>query len=296
MSTDNGSKVDIGMHESDPHPQHVNPSELVENSQEAFIAKLGSGKRNKYKRFVLAALSSIPWIGGLIGTAASLSAESEQGEINDLQKLWVEEHKEKTKKLAQSLGEIFERLDNFDEEVQQRIESPEYLALVKRCFRSWDEADTDERKEMLKRLITNAGASTLCSDDLVRLFIHWIDLYHETHFRVMRQIYRQPRITRGQIWDGISSQRPREDSSEADLFKYLIRDLSTGGVIRQERQTDYLGRYVKKESGSHNSEPPSRTMESAFENTKPYVMTELGKQFLHYVMDDVAPRLSGSNK
>ena len=32
-------------------------------------------------------------------------------------------------------------------------------------------------------------------------------------------------------------------------------------------------------------------MESAFEETKPYVLTELGKQFVHYVMDDVVQQL-----
>lgn len=35
-------------------------------------------------------------------------------------------------------------------------------------------------------------------------------------------------------------------------------------------------------------------MESAFEDTKPYVLTELGKQFVHYVMEDVVPVIGGS--
>jgi hypothetical protein len=32
-------------------------------------------------------------------------------------------------------------------------------------------------------------------------------------------------------------------------------------------------------------------MESAFEDTKPYVLTELGKKFIHYVMEDVVPQI-----
>jgi len=32
-------------------------------------------------------------------------------------------------------------------------------------------------------------------------------------------------------------------------------------------------------------------MESAFEDTKPYVLTELGKQFVHYTMNEVVARL-----
>lgn len=39
---------------------------------------------------------------------------------------------------------------------------------------------------------------------------------------------------------------PRDDSAEADLFRMLIRDLSIGGVIRQPRESDYGGRFLKK--------------------------------------------------
>jgi hypothetical protein len=245
-------------------------------------------------RFVAAALGSIPWIGGLIAASASLSAETEQQNLNELQRLWLEHHKEKIKQLSDTLAEIFIRLDNFGDEVQQRIESPEYLALVGAGFRSWDQADTEEKKQMFKKLLTNAGASTLCSDDLIRLFQHWIELYHETHFIVMKQIYKHPNITRGQLWDNMHGSRPREDSSEADLFRYLIRDLSTGGVIRQARETDAYGQFLKKDTRGQPHHKASPVMESAFEDTKPYVLTELGKKFVHYVMDDVAPQLGST--
>ncbi len=33
------------------------------------------------------------------------------------------------------------------------------------------------------------------------------------------------------------------------------------------------------------------TMESAFEGTKQYVLTELGKQFVHYTMTDITNRI-----
>lgn len=185
-------------------------------------------------------------------------------------------------------------LDNFGDEIQERIESPEFLALVRKNFRSWDEADTKEKKQMLKKLITNAGAIKLCSDDLVRLFIAWIDQYHELHFSVIKEIYRDPGITRGEMWDVIRGQRPRDDSAEADLFRLLIRDLSTGGVIRQERETDAYGRFQRKRRTGQSRAAASGVMESAFEETKPYVLTELGKQFVHYVMEDVAPQLGSS--
>jgi hypothetical protein len=104
-----------------------------------------------------------------------VSAEHEQQGVNDLQLLWLQEHKEKVKKLTSTLTDIFIRLDNFGEEIQERIESPEYLALVRKVFRSWDEADSEDKRQMFKKLITNAGAIKLCPDDLIRLFAHWID-------------------------------------------------------------------------------------------------------------------------
>jgi hypothetical protein len=273
----------------------ISEAELTEPSQEELVRRLSQGKNRKYVRFLVAALGSIPWIGGFIAASASLTAEREQQGINDLQQLWLQEHKEKILELRDSLNEIFGRLDNFGDQVQQRIESPEYLALVRKAFRSWDEADTQEKKQMLKRLIMNAGAIQLCDDDLIRLFLHWVELYHETHFVVVRAIYRSHRITRGQLWNAIRGKaKPREDSYEADLFKYLIRDLSTGGVIRQERQTDGYGNFVKKEPSGHR-QAAGNVMKSAFDDNEFYVLTDLGAKFVHYVMEDVAPQLD-SNK
>lgn len=239
----------------------------------------------------MAALGSIPWVGGFIAASASFSAERDQQSVNELHRLWLEAHKEKLRQLGATLADVFGRLDTFGDEVQQRIESPEYLALVGKSFRSWDEAETQDKKQMFKKLITNAGAIRLCPDDLIRLFLHWIELYHETHFIVIKEIYRHPHITRGQMWDSVHGPRPREDSSEADLFRYLIRDLSTGGVIRQARETDVDGHFMKKDTRGQSHQNTSRIMESAFENTKPYALTELGKKFVHYVMEDVAPQI-----
>jgi hypothetical protein len=279
--------------QEDQNELKITDAELLEPSQEALVQRLSQGKNRKYVRFLVAALGSIPWIGGFIAASANLSAEREQQGINDLQQLWLEEHKNKILELRDALNEIFTRLDNFGEQIKERIESPEYLALVRKAFRSWDEADTQEKKQMLKRLIMNAGAIQLCDDDLIRLFLHWVELYHETHFVVVRAIYRNQRITRGQLWNQIrGNPRPREDSYEADLFKYLIRDLSTGGVIRQERQTDGFGNFVKKESSGHRH-AAGNVMKSAFDDNEFYVLTDLGKKFVHYVMEDVAPQLGG---
>jgi hypothetical protein len=93
----------------------------------------------------------IPWIGGFIAASASLSAEREQQSINDLQRLWLQEHREKANLLNETLADIFIRLENFGDDVQERIESPEYLALVRTAFRGWDSADTEDKRQMFKK-------------------------------------------------------------------------------------------------------------------------------------------------
>jgi hypothetical protein len=288
--------VEFKHFEDESGGQNIEKPDLSERSQSALTTRLGAGRGHKYARFAIAALGGIPWVGGFIAASASLSAENEQQGINELQRLWLEEHKEKIIQLNETLSDIFMRLDNFGDDVQQRVESPEYLALVRKAFRSWDSSDTEDKRQMFKKLITNAGAIKLCPDELIRLFMHWIELYHETHFIVIKEIYRHPSITRGELWDNIRGPRPREDSSEADLYRYLIRDLSTGGVIRQARETDTSGQFLKRDTRGQSHQNPSRVMESAFENTKPYVLTELGKKFVHYVMEDVVSQMeSGSN-
>lgn len=87
----------------------------------------------------------------------------------------------------------------------------------------------------------------------------------------------------------------REDSAEAHLFKLLIRDLSTGGVVRQQRETDGYGNFVKKESarrGARSMQVRSATMKSAFDDSEQYVLTDLGRQFVHYAMNELAPRIT----
>jgi hypothetical protein len=90
----------------------------------------------------------------------------------------------------------------------------------------------------------------------------------------------------------MANQYHGDDSAEADLYKMLIRDLSLGGVVRQPRESDASGRFRKK-STPPRRQSPSSTMESAFEDTKQYVLTELGKQFVHYTMNELVARLPG---
>lgn len=251
-----------------------------------------STKRVVIEKFILAALGSIPWIGGFLSAAASIKADQSASKMHNLQTQWLEEHSKKIEELRRTLEEITQRFERLGPEIDARIQDEEYLKLVRYAFRTWDKANTNEKRKYISNLIANAAGTRLCSDDVIRLFIDWLDHYHEVYFSVIREIYQNPGSTRYEIWISIYGEEslPREDSAEADLFKLLIRDLSTGGVIRQERDTNHLGQFVKQRPGSKRRKGGS-TLESAFEDTKPYTLTDLGKQFVHYTMNDVVQRI-----
>ena len=127
---------------------------------------------------------------------------------------------------------------------------------------------------------------------MVRLFLDWISDYSDFHFEVIGEIYRHAPIGRGQIWRNLGRPDVREDSPEADLYRMLVRDLSMGGVIRQEREVDAFGNFVKKQpSRSQRGGQRDNRMKSAFSDEEQYVLTELGKQFVHYAMTELPQKI-----
>lgn len=275
-------------------------SEMVKTVGEQIEEALGSEKRRQFGRFALAALGSIPWIGGFLGASAAYSAETDQSKITELLRQWLQEHEEKIRKLSQALIEIFTRLNAFGAEAEERIDSDDYLALVRKGFVIWDQADTDEKRELIKRLLTNAAGTKLSDDDVVRLFLDWIERYHEAHFGIIRAVYKNRGITRLGIWRsmGRTGPLPKENSSDADLFRMLIDDLSTGRVIRQEREVNSSGQFLKKSSrgrqGTRGS--ASTVMKSSFDDSDRYELSELGGEFVHYVLHDAVSRIEDGSE
>lgn len=243
------------------------------------------------RKIVAAALGSIPWVGGFLAASMAFRDESTQLKVDSLQRQWLQEHKERMEKLAAELAALTARLESFGDDVTERLESESYLGLIRKGFRIWDQADTDQKRSHIGKLLANAGGTKLCDDDLVRLFLDWLDLYHESHFQVIREVYQHPGSTRYDIWERIHGEFPAENSSEADLYRMLIGDLSQGRIIRQHRNVNSYGQFLKK---PHRRTPPgssSSTMKSAFDDEEPYELTELGKKFVHYVFAEIVKRL-----
>ncbi|SHJ05365.1 hypothetical protein ACQ0P8_08955 [Halodesulfovibrio aestuarii] len=245
---------------------------------------------NKHARSALQGLSgAIPFAGGLLAAAASGWGEREQQEWFDFLKQWKEMIEDELQEKQRTIVEIAMRLDLHDEEIKKRISSDEYKSLLRKAFREWGGTESEQKREYVRNILSNAAATRLASDDVVRLFLDWISKYSEMHFTVIAVIYKHSEgISRGEIWNLVGTGGVREDSAEADLFKLLFHDLSTGHVARQHRPVDYAGNYIKQTARKRTK---LSTLTSAFDYEKLYVLTALGKQFVHYAMTDVAPQI-----
>jgi hypothetical protein len=228
-----------------------------------------------------------------IAAAATAWSENEQNKINDFLHHWILMLAAEMREKEQTILEILSRIDMHEKATADRVESPAYQALMRKAFRDWPGAESDAKRAMVRNLLVNAAGSRVASDDVVKLFLDWLDLYSEFHFEVIGAIYNNAGITRGGIWRALKRPSVREDSAESDLYKLLFRDLSTGGIVRQHRETDYAGNFItKRPSRSSNQMAGGKTMKSAFGDEEQYELTALGQQFVHYAMTDVPPKLN----
>ncbi|MBS1982881.1 MAG: hypothetical protein JST16_01810 [Bdellovibrionales bacterium] len=280
------------MSESESQDNRPDKEEVKKELEDA----LSSGNGPKLARFALAVLSgAIPYVGGVIGGASGAWSERENERFQRILKTWLRLQEDEIKEIGQTLAEVMMRLDHNDEKIQNRIESPEYLKILKKCFRDWSAAESEDKRILIRNLLVNAASPGITSDDVLRLFIEWIDRYSELHFKVVRAIYNHDGISRAQIWNQIHGQRVAENSAEADLFKIIVHDLSVGHIIRQHREVNAHGAFVKAAAPKKAVRGPgSSTYTSAFDDEKQYELTELGKQFVHYTMEDVVIKIEGS--
>jgi hypothetical protein len=250
------------------------------------------GKVAKISRGALQAVGGlIPFAGGVLSAFAGAWSEKEQEEINNFFKFWAQGLEDELKEKEATLIEVMARLDLQDEKISKRVESREYQSIVRKTFRDWAAAESENKREYIRNILANAASSELSSDDVIRMFFDWIVKYSDLHFQVIAAIYNQNGISRGNIWRKIGRERVREDSADADVYKLLIRDLSTGSIIRQHRARDYNGNPIPKKIISRPKGSGPKPPVSAFDEEEMYELTELGQQFIHYAMTDLPVRI-----
>lgn len=237
--------------------------------------------------------------GGALGGLIAFKSQQDQDKLNHLINAWLKLQADEMQEIGVTLAEVLSRLDLQDDEVINRLESEEYLSLLKKCFRDWSAAESEEKRQLIRNLLVNAAGVQITTTDVILSFVSWIDTYSEGHFKVIKAVYNNNQgISRRDIWfsmNNVSSgdeNLPREDSAESDLFKLYIDQLSMGHIIRQYRPVDYAGNFIPKPKApkrATGSVPKSYT--SAFDDGKSYVLTGLGEQFVHYTMSEVVKKI-----
>lgn len=254
--------------------------------------------RNKWVRAGINAVSgAIPLAGGFFSAAAGVWSETEQERAMEVMRAWLQMMEDELREKQRTMLDVVARLDMHDEEIAARVRSDEYQSLLKKAFRNWAGTESRKKQEYIRNILTNAAASRIVSDEVVFLFMDWLQDYSEFHFSVIAELYQREGSTRRQIWENLGREPVREDSADADLFKLLIRDLSTGGIIRQHRETDYHGNFVSRtpqRSGPRQQRAPGgvKVAKSAFDDGEQYELTALGKQFVHYAMSELTLKLT----
>jgi len=234
---------------------------------------------------------AIPLVGGMLSAIAGAWSEAEQERVNRFFEAFIRMLQDELKEKAQTILEIMARLNLQDEAIASRVEGKEFQSLLNKTFRDWAGAESEQKRVYIRNILSNAAASTLTSDDVIRMFIDWVSQYSEMHFQVIGAIYNSDGITRGEVWRKIGRGAAREDSADADLYKLLFRDLSTGGIIRQHRDVDYHGNFIPKTPERRPKGSGPKPMASAFDEEDGYDLTELGRQFVHYAMTELPPKI-----
>lgn len=264
-------------------------NEESDNNEEQNLPE--SGKVAKFSRSALQVAGAVPIVGGVFSAITGTWSEGEQDKVNKFFEHWIRMIQDEIKEKEDTIIEIVARLDLQDAEISKRVESKEYQSLVKKTFREWAGAESEEKRVFIRNILSNAASSQVSSDDVVRLYIDWISHYSEMHFEVIGAIYNSDGIARGEIWRKIGKGEVREDSADADLYKLLFRDLSTGGIIRQHREIDGYGNFVQKQAQKRPKGSGRKPPVSAFDENEGYDLTDLGRQFVHYAMSELPPKI-----
>src|SRR5882757_992807 len=94
---------------------------IVERLRAELAKSEPSRRRRIIEKFILAALGSIPWIGGFLSAAMDYHGDEATIRQDSLQTQWLEEHQIKITALRATLAEIQRRFENMGDRIDERI-------------------------------------------------------------------------------------------------------------------------------------------------------------------------------
>ncbi|MFC3032786.1 hypothetical protein ACFOEE_09675 [Pseudoalteromonas fenneropenaei] len=105
-----------------------------------------SGKGSKAA--LQAAGGVVPFVGGVFSAIAVAWSEKEQDKVNKFFRHWAQMLEDELKEKEETIVEIMARLDLQDQAISERVDSRSYQSLVKKTFREWSCAESEEKREL----------------------------------------------------------------------------------------------------------------------------------------------------
>ena len=141
--------------------------------REELEKSLKEGVGPKAARYALACLGGlVPFAGGMVSGAAGAWSESDQERINNLFQQWLKMQEEEMLEIGQTLFEVFIRIDKTDQKIQERIQSHQYLSIIKKCFRDWSAAESEPKRIYIRNLLANAASCEMTTDDVIKFSLN----------------------------------------------------------------------------------------------------------------------------
>ena len=123
------------------------------------------GKTAKISRGTLQVVGGVvPFAGGILSAIAGAWSENEQEKVNRFFEHWVQMLQDELKEKEETIIEIMARLNLQDKAISERVESKEYQSLVKKTFREWSGAESEEKRVYIRNILANAADSQVSSD------------------------------------------------------------------------------------------------------------------------------------
>ena len=87
-------------------------SNLPVEAIQAELSRASSTRsRRVFEKFLMAAIGSIPWVGGFLSAAASIPGDEKAIRGDNLRSEWLQEHERKLRQLRETLDEVSDRFE-----------------------------------------------------------------------------------------------------------------------------------------------------------------------------------------
>src|SRR5690242_12497479 len=102
-----------------PTPQET----AVQTLRAELVQDGGARWRRILEKFVMAAIGSIPWVGGFLAAAASIPGDEAEVRKDHLRSQWLDEHQRKLDQLRATLDEVSDRFEKLGPAIEERVQS-----------------------------------------------------------------------------------------------------------------------------------------------------------------------------